>query len=96
MTTENQTLDELLNVVEKSVKDGFLPIPLDEDKKQQLEDICRRLNLNKMGIGSVIIGLANFITKYQEDGWNLYLEKGSKKIKMVSIKEINNINKHKK
>ena len=32
MITENQTLDELSNVVEESVKNGFLPILLDEDK----------------------------------------------------------------
>ena len=46
-----------------------------------------------MGIGSVIIGLANFITKYQEDGWNLYLRKDDKEIKMALIKELNKIKK---
>ena len=95
MTTENLTSDELSTAVEKSLKDGILPVILHSENKQYLNDICQRLNLNKIEVGSVLIGVANFITKYQEDGWNLYLRKDDKEIKMALIKELNKIKKHK-
>ena len=96
MTTEKTTANELLNIiVEASVKNGTLPITLNEKNKQYLEEVCQRLDLNKIEVGSVLIGLTHFITKYQEEGWNLYLRKDDKEIKLYSIKELNKIKKHK-
>ena len=91
MTTENLTSDELSTAVEKSLKDGILPVILHSENKQYLNDICQRLNLNKIEVGSVLIGVANFITKYQEEGWDLYLRRGDEEIKIKPIKEFESL-----